>query len=428
MIHARTCPECSAEIEVSEGYPDWCERCEWNVLPPELPQWGYGDRFDQLLAAWGRRSGDRLSARLLASRDLRPHWTPGRVAAYAIALAVIVTSLVLMGAAVAAVAVARFNLLVLLLAALLFGIGWFLRPRLGKLDADAARLAVSPEDAPEIHALTGDVARALGVRGPHVIVLQPEFNAWWSVLGWRRRRVLMLGSGLLAVLSPEELVALIGHEIGHARNGDAREGLIVGSAVDGLAELYALMDAGNWGAADGTDPFVDAAAPLAKALQRLASLPVLGLLLALAHLLLGDMRRAEFLADERAAQVAGSAAVVRLHERLLLASAYALALQRAAHGAGADGLFVPLRAAFDAVPERERARRRAVARLEGTRLDATHPPTAMRIAMLEGRPAQPAKITLDGGRRARLSAELEALEPKLAAELLDRERSRHYYG
>jgi heat shock protein HtpX len=140
------------------------------------------------------------------------------------------------------------------------------------------------------------------------------------------------------------------------------------------------------------------------------------------------MRRAEFLADERAAQVAGSAAVVRLHERLLLASTYALALQRAALGAGADGLFATLRAAFDAVPERERARRRVVARLEGTRLDDTHPPTAMRIAMLEGRPAQASKITLDGGRRARLAAELEALEPKLAAELLDRERSRHYYG
>jgi hypothetical protein len=44
MIRARACPECSADIEVVEGFPDWCERCEWNVLPPELPQWGYGDR------------------------------------------------------------------------------------------------------------------------------------------------------------------------------------------------------------------------------------------------------------------------------------------------------------------------------------------------------------------------------------------------
>jgi Zn-dependent protease with chaperone function len=419
----RTCPECSAPVETVEGYPDWCDACEWNVRAPETPEWGFGNRFDALLARLGRRSGDRLSSRLLKSGDLDPRWTAGRAAAYAIALAVIATSLALMGAAIVAVAIARFNLLVLLLAALLFGIGWFLRPRLYKADRT---YEVPRERAPELHALVGDIARALETRPPDVLLVAPEYNAWWAVLGWRRRRVLMLGAGLLAVLSPDELVAVAAHELGHARNGDARHGLIVGGAVDGLAELYAVMGPGD--IVRGADPFIDAAAPLAQVFQRLASLPVLGLLMLEAQLLLGDKRRAEFLADARAAQVAGRAAAIRLHEKLLLGSVHALALQRAAHGAGADGLFAALRDAFESVPEREQARRRAVARREGTRLDATHPPTGMRIALLERGPAQPPRVILDGARASRLEAEIATLEPQLAAEMIDRERGRHYHG
>jgi Zn-dependent protease with chaperone function len=91
------------------------------------------------------------------------------------------------------------------------------------------------------------------------------------VFGWRRRRVLMLGSGPLAVLAPQELVALIAHELGHARNGDARRGLVVGSAVSGLAELHALMVPPDvWVAPLGSE--VNAAAPFAELLQRIAAL------------------------------------------------------------------------------------------------------------------------------------------------------------
>jgi Zn-dependent protease with chaperone function len=247
------------------------------------------------------------------------------------------------------------------------------------------------------------------------------------VAGLRRRRTLALGAPLLAVLGPPERVAVVAHEIGHDRNGDARRGLLVGGAVDALAALYDAL-APHPDARRIDHDVLDAAAPLARAFQRLVALPVLGLLTLEAQLLFRDTRRAEYLADDRAAEVAGTAAVVALHERALLWSTYKLAVQHALHAPNGGALFDRVRAAFAAVPPREHARRRAVARLEATRLNDTHPPTGLRIALLEGRPARPPAIVLDPARNARLDAELAALEPELAAAVLDRERGLLYTG
>jgi Zn-dependent protease with chaperone function len=345
----RACPECSASIEVNEGYPDWCEDCDWNLEAPKPHEWGYGRRFDVLVARAGRRSGERISRRLIAARDLRPHWTAPRIAAYAIAVAVFAAGAAGMLGAVALVVIEGPNVVVLFVAAVLFGVGWVLRPRLGKVDREHE---LGPAEAPELRALARDVAAALHAKPPDVVVVEPEFNAAWAVLGWRRRRVLMLGTGLLAVLDPPELVALMAHELGHERNGDLRDGMVVGGAVNALAELYALM-APAGGPLRGADAFIEAARPLAELLQKLVSLPLFGLLALEATLLLGDLRRAEFLADERAAHVAGTAVVIRLHERLLAHSAYDLALQRAAHQPAATGLFARLREAIESVPGRE---------------------------------------------------------------------------
>jgi Zn-dependent protease with chaperone function len=288
--------------------------------------------------------------------------------------------------------------------------------------------AVPPETAPELHALAADVARALGTRPPDVLAITPEFNAHWRVGGLRRRRTLAVGAPLLAVLDGPERVALIAHEAGHERNGDARRGLLVGGAVDALAALHdALVPEPDPRRID--HDVLDVAAPLARLLQRVVALPVLWVLTVEAHLLLRDSRRAEFLADGRAAEVAGTAAVVALHERLLLRSTYKLAVQRAIQGGGGDaGFLAALRQAFDAVPAREHARRRAVARLEAVRLVDTHPPTGMRIALLEDRAPRPGGVRMDRLRAERLDAELAALAPTLEAAVLDRERGLLYTG
>jgi hypothetical protein len=160
-------------------------------------------------------------------------------------------------------------------------------------------------------------------------------------------------------------------------------------------------------------------------LMWVVSRPVDAVLWLEARLLNRDKQRAEYLADAQAARVAGTAAVIALHERLLLESQFMFTV---AHTEDAGALFAHLHTALEAVPERERERRRRVARLEHARLDTTHPPTAMRIELLEGRPETAPKVTLNSAWSARIDSELAPLEREVARELLDSHRSSLYYG
>ena len=422
----RTCPQCEALIPVLPGYPDWCDRCGWNLHPPptlEPP----GGRFTRLARALGRRSGERMARQLLNARTLGPRWTPARIAAYAIAIAVHLVTLALIVAGIAAIVVDFPNLLGILIGVTLVGVGLLMRPQLATLDPHHGHV-LGVTAAPALHNLAAEVAGALERCPPDEIRISAEWNASWRVVGLRRRRVLILGLPLLTALAPDERVALLGHETGHERNGDARHGLIVGSAVIGLNRLSELLRPAPERDADFlVQSEIGGIHWLSGAFMWVVSRPVDGVLWLEARLLLRDMQRAEYLADALAARVAGSRATIALHERILLASTFALVVQQAAHEDAGDVLD-RLRLSLQLVPDRERERRRRVARLEQARLDDTHPPTGMRIALIEGRPAQVPRIWLDNDRSHRIDAELEPLAGVIDRELLDRHRSRLYYG
>jgi Zn-dependent protease with chaperone function len=411
-------------VPVLSGYPDWCDRCGWNLKAPPTLEPPAG-RFTRIARALGRRSGERLARELLAARELEPRWTPARIAAYAIAIAVHLTTLALIAAGIAAIVIDFPNVVSILIGVTFLGVGLLMRPRFLKLDPRESQAV----DAPALRALAADVARALDRKPPDEIRISADWNAFWAVAGVRRRRVLMLGLPLLAALEPQERVALVAHEIGHDRNGDARRSLIVGSAVTGLDRLSRLLrpapryDSDYLASAVNLGPI----GWLSGGLMWLLSRPVDAVLWLEARLLLRDMQRAEYLADALAARVAGTAAGIALEERLLLWSAFELIVQQAVHD-GANDVLDRLRLSLQLVPDRERERRRRVARLEHTRLEDTHPPTGMRIELLEGRPAEPPRVVLDSAHSRRIDTELEPLAARVDHELLDAYRGRLYTG
>jgi Zn-dependent protease with chaperone function len=415
----RVCPECHAAVPVLAGFPDWCDRCGWNVKPPQTGE-PPGDRFTQLTRALGRRSGQQLARQLLKAKQLEPRWTPAKIAAYAIAAAVHLLTLALIVFGILAIVVPFPNVLGILIGATLLGTGLLMRPRLDKLTADDGYV-LDPATTPELHRLAADVARTLDRKPPDLIVIVADFNAYWRVVGLKRRRVLTLGLPLFAVLDAPERVAIVGHELGHDRNGDIRRGLVVGSAVRGLAWLADLLRAPL------LDDEADITERIAGAFMWLAARPVELLLWIEAHLMLRDIQRAEYLADALEARVAGSQASIALNESLLLGSTFQLAVQQASNDNATDVLD-RLRAAVDAVPERERERRRRAARLEETRLDDTHPPPAMRIAMVEQRPAEPPRVVLNQAQNTRIDTELQPLAERIERELIDRYRGSLYRG
>jgi heat shock protein HtpX len=227
---------------------------------------------------------------------------------------------------------------------------------------------------------------------------------------------------LLTALDPQERVALIAHELAHARNGDSTRSFVVGGALNTIGEVYdSLMNSG--GALASSDAAI--VEWLTRGILWLLARPVLGLYYLLRLLLLRDSQRAEYLADALGARVAGTAAEIRVDEKMLLAPIFETVAHRSLHEPEAD-FFGQLRAAMRAVPEREFERRRQLARLVGTRLSATHPPTARRLELIESRRLEPGELLLSDEVSRQIDQELQPLGAILGPRIVDEYRDALY--
>lgn len=401
----RSCLDCGEQVPASEGFADWCE-CGWNLVPP-APVVAERGRFGAFVGGLARRSGEL------------GHVPAARPLAYLVALLVLLIEVALVVGGVAAIVAEPLNPAAWLVGAIGLTLGWLMRPRIPRLPGG---FVLDPALTPALHGLVEQVAAARRVPAPDGIVVTADWNAAWAVAGVRRRRWLVLGLPLLATLEPQQRVAVIAHELGHEDAGDLRHSLIVGTAVDALDALATALRPPE-------DPVVDHGPVewVTRPLMWLAARPVEAALWLEARLLFRDLQRAEYVADARAAEVAGAAAVIALHERLLLHSTVELAVQHHALRGEGDAVLDGVHAALQAVPDRERERRRRVARLEQTRLTDTHPPLGKRIAVLEAEPSG-ARVTLDASSSSRIDEELAPLEATVSRELLDRYRGSLYSG
>ena len=87
-------------------------------------------------------------------------------------------------------------------------------------------------------------------------------------------------------------------------------------------------------------------------------------------------------------------------------------------------MFEVLRSKVENIPPRERERLARVARLAASRLDATHPPTAYRIQLLQARPAGQPEFMISAEDNEAIERELGKLVPEFESMLLDEYRLR----
>jgi Zn-dependent protease with chaperone function len=275
-----------------------------------------------------------------------------------------------------------------------------MRPRLGRLPKYATVL--SRDEAPTLYALVDRVAEAGGAPAPHVICLEEDdLNAYSSAYGLRRRRILGLGLPLWQVLTPEQRVALLGHEIGHFVNGDIRRGPLVNSIFSALAALQSALTYSDGAARE---------APIWRGLVIvLLAIPrwlVLGARIGLTALAMRDGQRAEYRADELAADLGGSAAAIDLTDLMLVMETVDMLVKRDARAgkppaewaATAAGAVANARQDLEAA--RERNQRETVS------IFATHPPAALRARLIEARPPRSAAVDLDEATAGRIEEEL----------------------
>ena len=412
------CPSCSAATITRYSDEPWCPSCEWNLarfVPGETDGafgWSWVDRPLHRVA---RRLTERQFAGLADSPLQRRSLTAARVATLAVSV-VLLAGVLAIAALGAWLLVVDFFSLTTVLGAVLLGVAFVLRPRLGRLSelTDTA-VEIDRVAAPTLFAVVDRVAVAVGAPMPDVILLDDDLNAYTTVVGWRRRRVLCLGAPLWAILDEQERIALLGHELGHFVNGDIRRGLLTQVARNTLGQVADLLapdpDMG------GGSFFEMLVIPVARAVMWLVSRVFLTLQLVLLWISLRDSQRAEYLADELGAEAGGTAAAIRVDEQLLLLTPIDTVVRREArNGNGA--------AAWRAAAVVARTNQapslpalRQLSRRNDVSLFASHPPLGLRVAMYGRRPALPAGVVLTEPESARMDDELAAHYERVRREL-----------
>jgi Zn-dependent protease with chaperone function len=250
-------------------------------------------------------------------------------------------------------------------------------------------------------------------------VVTPDVNASFGRAGWRRRPVLAIGLPLWNVLTPAHKLALLGHELGHDVNQDARRSLPLATAVDALAGWQTLLRPSSLHQ-HRPAPWTPEGALVAclEQITQLLLVPLHALVTAIGtgadRLALRSGQSAEYRADRFAAQVAGLDAVEGLLTCLLLADLVQGALRRAAIRGEAD-IWAAQRAAMAAVPADQLDRYERIGRRRLQRIDVSHPPTHYRLDLIRTLPPDAAGAPLDAALIT--AAEAAALITAAEAEL-----------
>ncbi|MEV6973355.1 M48 family metalloprotease [Kitasatospora sp. NPDC093806] len=323
------------------------------------------------------------------------------------------------------------------LGAVVLAAAFLLRPRLDRPPTGTGVLKRT--DAPALYGLADRVAAELGAPPVGVIAVEQDFNASMSVVGVRRTSVLTLGLPLWEALDEQQRIALLGHELAHRINGDHRHGLWLGSASGALVRWYDFVRP-RQRHSEGIG-LVALIFLIGDYLSE-AFLGVVRWLLNRVHLLLERLtaqagQQAEYRADEFGARVASTEAACGLLATLLLGPATRTVTMRlraeinsrprsgggrarrdSAPGPDVDLLWQQLREHLAAIGPLERERLLRRSRRDGHAVDRTHPPTHLRLALLERRPAVAAAVTSTATESAAIAAELASHRARIARTLL----------
>jgi Zn-dependent protease with chaperone function len=414
-------------------WPTWCDRCSWNVVPPgagepeaTLGHTGHDDHTQARDAA--------LCEEVCRQRpgSLRPARGARRLLATLVALLVYVPPVALLVAAAANLrfdgGVARVVIVTLCIACAVV-----LRPRFTSADPDA--VVVTPATAPQLFDVITKIAAAVKATPPATVILTDSFDSDYQRVGARRRAVLFVGVPLWVILDEDERIALLAHQLAHDVNGDPARGVVVRTALTTLLTWQRTIRPGAW-QSFRRSPSDDVPVPgQFQNLRRNASSSILGEALlrsvrraigaAIAatrrvelRLLAPITQRGEYIADDVAIRVASAAAVGGYLRKTLFADYVAFGIRKAAQAEHED-LWDAARHTVANLPDREMARLSRAAGVRAERVDAGHPPTALRMEFAGCRVTDAAQVRAGPGRFEAIDAELSSAYAVIATSVRD---------
>jgi heat shock protein HtpX len=173
---------------------------------------------------------------------------------------------------------------------------------------------VSPEEAPELHQLVDELATYAHLPKPRVAIIDsPSPNAFATGRN-ANHAVVAVTTGILGILTRDELAGVLAHELGHVRNHDI---LISSVAATAAGAITMLAHAAQWamifGGLGGRND--DDRNPLAEVAMIFVA-PIAATLIQLAV-----SRSREYAADEAGARIHGNPeSLARALEKLEMAS------------------------------------------------------------------------------------------------------------
>jgi heat shock protein HtpX len=160
---------------------------------------------------------------------------------------------------------------------------------------------VSAQEAPELHRIVEELAYHAGLPKPRVAIVEsPSPNAFATGRD-KNHALVAVTTGILQILDRNELMAVLGHELGHVKNRDILVTSIaatVAGAIMMIAQMlqFAAFFGGLGGARDGDGEHVN---PLA-ALAMIILAPIAATLIQMAI-----SRSREYGADDTGAHIVG---------------------------------------------------------------------------------------------------------------------------
>lgn len=415
------CPVCVSDLTSDPRFVRWCRACGWNADPAPEPA---RSRLRRALDRRADRATRRLFDSVLAHAPSERRGVLVSVVVYAAAAAVHVVTAMFLAAAPLLLLLPEdlATWLRIVGAALCLAIGGFVLPLTRAWRSDGVSL--SRADAPTLFSLIDDIARETGAPAVERVEMSDAFNASYFRQGVRRRHVVELGMALWTVLEPQQRVALLGHELGHAVNGDLRNIGIVHRALLTLArwrQLLTPIQRHPWASSLHRSPEEGLVGLVETVVLPVVLFPITMMIgafsLALELVADRDGQRREYYADELSAHVAGSTAAVELLEMILLGEFAQDTLVRTVRFQRTLDPWQALRGAVAGVPPTERERLAHNARRTLGRIDSTHPPTQLRADLLRGRPDRQPRVTVGADTAAAIEQELAPARARLAREL-----------
>lgn len=413
------CPDCRVPLVRLGDAAPWCGACEWNL--DDFPDRRTDSWFWRRVRRAERRAGFRSDRELVASAE--PLSIGGRVFHLMVGLSAVLTlvALGLVGAGVAVI-IGHPWLWPIVGGLVLISLGVALRPRLGRLKPLIKHgYPVERKHAPTLHRMIDRLATDLDAPRPDLVVFDFSWNATTARIGWRQTRVMTLGVPLLLALTPQQMVALVGHELGHFKYEDSRRRLLLQPARTTFGRLARLVKPPTHAAllGRGLNPYL--AALLAwQLVGGTAYLLLWSVHAAVNAAMSAQDRRIELRADRLAARAAGTTVVLEMLDVLAALENLSGYVQRHVdEGQAAASWRRFMRSVHEREADLRPARRQLSIRTDAS-LFASHPSAGRRHQWLSAQPESPVGLLVEEAAGASIEREIAPYAEFLHREMLDR--------